>query len=162
MADTLAHRLHAALVEGPWHDVRYALRVLRRSPGFTALAIGTLAVGIGATVAMFSLADAVLIRPVSYRDPQGLVQIWGQNLQRNIPFHAWSTRTSPFGGRKRSRSNRSSQWRPERPASRAAVTPRWCGWCAPTPNCCRCWALRWLPDARSSRTKTGRAVIPSR
>ena len=69
------------------HDVRYAFRVLRRSPGFTALAVITLALGIGATVTMFSVADAVLIRPVSYRDPGRLVQIWGQNLARNIPFH---------------------------------------------------------------------------
>lgn len=51
------------MVEGLGRDVRYAFRVLRRSPGFAAVAIGTLAVGIGATVAMFSVADAVLIRP---------------------------------------------------------------------------------------------------
>ena len=68
-------------------DVRYACRVLRRSPGFTALAVSTLALGIGATVTMFSVADAVLVRPVAYRDPGRLVQIWGQNLRRNIPFH---------------------------------------------------------------------------
>jgi len=69
------------------HDIRHACRVLRRSPGFTALAVITLALGIGATVTMFSVADAVLIRPVAYRDPDRLVQIWGQNLARNIPFH---------------------------------------------------------------------------
>src|SRR4030042_2716594 len=71
-------------------DIRYALRVLRRSPGFTTLAVVTLALGIGATVTMFSVADAVLIRPVAYRDPDRLVQIWGQNLARNIPFHSVS------------------------------------------------------------------------
>ena len=68
-------------------DLRFALRVLRRSPGFAALAVVTLALGIGATVTMFSVADAVLIRPLPYRDPARLVQIWGQNLARNIPFH---------------------------------------------------------------------------
>jgi len=87
MASALTHVLRVALVEGLFHDIRYAFRVLGRSPGFAALAIGTLAVGIGATVAMFSVADAVLIRPVAYRDPDRLVQIWGQNLRRNIPFH---------------------------------------------------------------------------
>jgi len=71
-------------------DIRYAFRVLRRSPGFTTLAVVTLALGIGATVTMFSVADAVLIRPVAYRDPDRLVQIWGQNLARNIPFHSVS------------------------------------------------------------------------
>ena len=69
------------------NDIRYALRVFRRSPGFTALAIATLAIGIGATITVFSVADAVLVRPVAYRDPDRLVQIWGQNLARNIPYH---------------------------------------------------------------------------
>lgn len=71
-----------------FHDVRYALRVVRRSPGFTLLAVATLALGIGATVTMFSVADAVLIRPVPYRSPDRLVQIWGRNVARNIPFHS--------------------------------------------------------------------------
>ena len=88
MSRNLMRRLRTGLVENLLHDVRYALRVLRRSPGFTLVAVSTLAVGIGATVTMFSVADAVLIRPVAYRDPGRLVQIWGQNLRRNIPFHA--------------------------------------------------------------------------
>jgi putative ABC transport system permease protein len=88
MARNLIRSLRVALVENLFQDIRYALRVLRRSPGFTAVAIGTLAVAIGATVTMFSVADAVLIRPVAYRDPGRLVQIWGQNLPRRIPFHS--------------------------------------------------------------------------
>ncbi|RPJ80591.1 MAG: ABC transporter permease, partial [Acidobacteria bacterium] len=87
-----------------FQDIRYALRVLRRSPGFTALAIATLAVGIGATVTMFSVTDAVLIRPFAYPDPDRLVQVWGRNPARNIPFHnvsypdvtAWQQETRSF------------------------------------------------------------------
>ena len=57
-------------------DLRHGARVLRRAPGFTALAIGILALGIGATAAIFSLFDAALLRPLPYHEPNALVMLW--------------------------------------------------------------------------------------
>ena len=64
------------MLETSLHDVRYALRALRRNPGFTAVVLLTLALGIGANTAMFSIVNGVLIKPISFPDPESLVGVW--------------------------------------------------------------------------------------
>ena len=67
------------------HDVRLAFRSLLKHRGFAATAVLTLALGIGATVAIFSVVNSVLIEPLPYRDPARLVLLWQELRARNVP-----------------------------------------------------------------------------
>ncbi|HXJ92807.1 MAG TPA: ABC transporter permease [Terriglobia bacterium] len=93
-------------VENFLQDVQYGVRQLRRSPGFTAVAILTLALGIGANTAIFSVVYAVLLKPLPFRNPGQLVRVFEGNDRAGIPaegcsyqeFQEWQRQNHVFSG----------------------------------------------------------------
>jgi putative ABC transport system permease protein len=93
-------------MQGFWRDLRYGFRMLVKSPGFTAIAVITLALGIGANTAIFSVVNAVLLEPLPYKDAGKLVQVWSTMISQGVPisgasppdFREWSRRNNSFTG----------------------------------------------------------------
>jgi predicted permease len=90
-------------LEELWQDLRYGGRMLRRKPGFTAVAMISLALGIGANSTVFTFINAILIRPLPYPDPERLVNIWERapgstNVNPVLPlnFIEWRERARSF------------------------------------------------------------------
>lgn len=87
-----------------WQDTRHAARLLRKAPSFTLAAVFVLALGIGATTAIFSLVDAALLRPLPFRDPHQLVMLWARserserNLVSMLDFLDWKEQNKTFAG----------------------------------------------------------------
>src|SRR5438132_30138 len=90
------------LIDEIAQDARYALRVLRRNLGFTLAIVATLALGIGANTAIFSVVNAVVLRPLPYADPDRLVMVWetsaGNDRRSAAPgnYLDWQTQNGTF------------------------------------------------------------------
>src|SRR5687767_5090820 len=85
-------------MSGLRRDVQFAVRMLRRAPGFTAVAVATLALGIGASTAMFTIVDAVLLRPLSFAAPDRLMMVRpssGSRLSEGY-FYDWRAGSRGF------------------------------------------------------------------
>src|SRR5215472_412685 len=101
--ESMRERARFLWLETTWQDLRYALRGLRLNPGFTATALLSLGLGIGASVAIFTVADNLLLRPLPYPEPSQLVMVWENKLKdhpRNVVspgnYLQWKSQNTVF------------------------------------------------------------------
>jgi predicted permease len=89
-----------------WQDLRHGARALAKNLGFTSIAVLTLALGIGANTAIFSVVNSVLLQPLPYKDPGKLVFVWSTMISQGVPFSGsaapdfreWRDRNHVFSG----------------------------------------------------------------
>lgn len=129
-----------------WRDIRYAVRVLVRARGFTALAVAILTLGICATTTIFSLFDAALLRPLPYRDPDAVMMLWEappkatHNRVAPLNYVDWSEQNRTFSAMAAVAGGSQTLTRPgvlPEPSRSAARAPGWCANCSPRVSCCR-------------------------
>ncbi len=142
-----------------WQDLRYALRMLVKNPGFTAVAIIALALGIGANSAIFSVVNTVLLRRLPYKDADRLVMVWEDATKHGYPrdtpavanYIDWRDQNQVFESMAAIADesfNLTGAGEPERIEGRRVP-----------PICFRCLASSHYLDARSQRKKISRAAI---
>src|SRR5690606_11667411 len=101
-AETSMGTLRVTWLEDVGRDLRYAVRMLRNSPGFAAVSIATLGVGLGAATAVFSVVIAVLLRPLPYADAERIVRVQQVNAEGRPSADGWGPNFLALRGRSRS------------------------------------------------------------
>ena len=157
-----------AWIDDARRDVAHGCRSLRRTPGFTAIAVITLALGIGANTAIFSVISAVLLRPLPYRDADRLVQVFTPPPDvpggASFPRSARSLRQLQFdalrSGDAHAVACRRSR-RDQRDALPVAATPSASPASRRRRRCSRCWACSRCSAARSNRARSRRVPMRS-
>src|SRR5215510_112038 len=129
-AEACRARQHLPFVETTMQDLRYALRMLRKTPGFAAAAVLTLALGIGANTAIFSVLNAVILKPLEYQRPDRLMRLASTfpnydefwiSLPEYLEFREWTKAFSSVGAYQTWESNVSAPDRPQRVRSMLAT-----------------------------------------
>ncbi|HKF66624.1 MAG TPA: ABC transporter permease [Vicinamibacterales bacterium] len=130
VAEACRDRRSLPFVETTMQDLRYAVRMLRKTPGFAAAAILTLALGIGANTAIFSVLNAVILKPLEYQQPDRLMRLASTfpnydefwiSLPEYLEFREWTKAFSSVGAYQTSESNVSAPERPQRVRSMLAT-----------------------------------------
>src|SRR5690349_7271342 len=101
---TTAKRKSAETLRSVWQDLRFAVRTYRRTPGIAVLAVVTLALGIGANTAVFSVVNGVLLRPLPYPSPERVGLVWLDNPKKGVRhgltsyenYHDWRAQNTSF------------------------------------------------------------------
>jgi putative ABC transport system permease protein len=104
--ESMRDRATFTWIDASWQDVRYALRSLRRSSGFAVTAVLSLALGLGASLSVFTVADNLLVRPLPYRNASQLVTVWEADTQRGFHHNVvspanyfdWKAQNNVFAG----------------------------------------------------------------
>src|SRR5437867_1915992 len=78
------------MMENLFYDFRFGFRSLRKNPAFSIIAILAVMLGTGANSAIFSVVNAILLRPLSFNEPERLVMVWGNNVKSGVPQYPLS------------------------------------------------------------------------